>query len=300
MSSKAEMRAELERLMASYKGEIRPLEPAQKPSAPRKSKSAALAEIKRSIEAAEASMRVEAPPAEPKDATKDGSGVDLGGITRYKEADYDAARGPRDHARRAWRMPKDKRSRGYVEMMIAAYDDDDYYEYETERHLQSPAERESERRFRTAGKTGKHCGSCGRAFEPDDPVWRVRRKYDSDVVAYDSSFSWAKRYETEDVVAPVCLKCWERQQARVHLPLVEPCSGCGRTVHVTPKALKSWLAHGKRAYCCDDCSRRPVIKRSAFIRTCASCGKSFESRRLDARFCSKACNMRERRKNKSR
>jgi hypothetical protein len=40
-------------------------------------------------------MRIDSAPVEEgKDATEDGSGVDLGGVTRFKEADYDGASGP--------------------------------------------------------------------------------------------------------------------------------------------------------------------------------------------------------------
>src|SRR5262245_43959338 len=110
--------------MNSFKGEIKRVPPTT-PKAVKKTSRRRNEPLDGRLETAETTMRTVAPPSEEaKDATSDGSGTDLGGVTRFKEADYDVARGPRDHTRRAWQMPTDKVSRGYVEMMINAADDD--------------------------------------------------------------------------------------------------------------------------------------------------------------------------------
>jgi hypothetical protein len=250
---------------------------------PKKPKGA-LTEIERSIEAAEAQMRVvEAPADEARDAVKE---VNRGIIEAGPDADE-----PADLARRAFRMPEDKRSRGYIEMMAAAGHDDGDEDYS----IQLPEDREQEARFRAARKTGKHCGKCGKALEPDQPVWRIMRKYDGDEVIWsDPSGRGHTVCGDEEVVAPVHFSCWDQ---RDRVAKSEPCGGCGRRVHVTARALPSWLKHGKRAFCCDDCAKRPAA--TGLTRTCGECDKPFLAQRLDARFCSPACRARASRKNKN-
>src|SRR5262249_56744661 len=99
---KEDDRAELDRLMASFKGEIK--RESAVPVVKRKYRGSktGVAESRRSIEAAQ--MR-----------TPTGAGFEgLGGMQRYKEGDYDAMRGPSDGAHHAFQMPKDKRSRGFL------------------------------------------------------------------------------------------------------------------------------------------------------------------------------------------
>jgi len=198
----------------------------------------------------------------------------LGGMERYKESDYDAKQGPQDGAHRAFRMPKDGRSRGFLEMMAGASLDDDDGEADDE--FLPP---EWKRRFNAAAKSGAHCGDdqtgkCGRPLKSDEPVWLIRRKYDSG-----------------DVVAPICRDCWETNE-RSGIATSGPCTGCGRLVHITPKALKLWLARGKRICCCDKCA--DVVA----TRPCATCGKPFPPKRSDAQFCSDACKMKAHRRKK--
>jgi hypothetical protein len=294
------MRTELERLMASFKGKVKVAPPAR-PHVPKgktkrlKKPKGALTEIERSIEAAEAQMRVEEAPAdEARDATKE---VNRGTIEA--DPDHDAGDEPADLARRAFRMPKDKRSRGYVEMMTNAADDDDEY-YGGARHLQSPIEREWEARWRASAKDGKNCGKCGKPLKAGEPVWLLRREYDGDEPEEWRGDGTVQSYVTEEVVAPVCERCRHRA---VEMDLTVPrettsgpCTGCGRLVHVTPKALRLWLARSKRVCCCDDCAQRPGRRA---MRTCAVCGKLFASRRRDAKTCGSVCRKKAERAKKS-
>jgi hypothetical protein len=286
--SKADDRAALERLMASFKGETKICPPKAQTNPVKKRRVKKGAPDGR-LEAAETAMRtIAAPVVEAKNLTQDGSGSDacLGGVTRYKEADYDVGEGPRDDAHRAFQMPKDQRSRGYVEMMIGADDDDEGDYSGSSLRVKGGVFWEKEKRFRDAAKTAAHCGTCGRALEPGGPVWLLRRKYDSDRV--DPEYSGLGICGTDEVVAPVCGGCWNDHpldDIQTRVSISGPCAGCGRPVHITPKALKSWLAHGKRIYCCEDCAQRPVAKPPAFTKQCAVCGKPFAPKRLDAIYC---------------
>jgi hypothetical protein len=288
--SKADDRAALERLVASFKDETKICPPKAQTNPVKKSKLKRAAPDGR-LEAAETAMRtVAAPVVEATNAARDGSGADLGGSTRFKEADYDLSEGPRNHAHRAWKMPKDESSRAYIEMMIEAADDDD--DDDDHSYRSDHEEREREKRFRSAGKTGTNCGACGKLLAPDDPVWRIRRKYDGRKV--DLKFGHRVIYETESVVAPVCRPCWDQ---RNRVALSDPCKACGRSVHVTAKALKSWLEHGKTTYCCEDCARGRKAEPPAFTKVCVVCGSPFTPKRLDARMCGAACRAKKSRKN---
>jgi hypothetical protein len=95
------------------------------------------------------------------------------------------------------------------------------------------------------------------------PVWLEMRAYDGTNIDIENDTSPSLHiYGTEEIVAPICEGC--RQRSVEMDPVVSrvttsgPCVGCGRLVHVTPKALKSWLGHGKRICCCDDCSQRTM------------------------------------------
>jgi hypothetical protein len=174
--------------------------------------------------------------------------------------------------------------------MVAAADDDDEYSavFEVEQRLQTPEERKRESCFRGAAKTGANCADCGRVLEPSEPVWRIRRKFDGGKIEVSYSSGLPAIYETEEVVAPICQRCWGDGHTRV--TLTQSCGGCGRPVYVTPKALKSWLRHGQQAYCCEACTHRPPIQSDASItRACAVCGRSFALKRLDAIYCGATC-----------
>src|SRR5262249_16267538 len=138
---KEDDRAELDRLMASFKGEVK--RESAVPVVKRKYRGSktGVAESRRSIEAAESQMR-----------TPTGAGLEgLGGMQRYKETDYDAKHGPSDGAHHAFQMPKDKRSRGFLEMYMSEESRDDV----VGRQSDSP---EWTRRFKSAAKSGAHCG----------------------------------------------------------------------------------------------------------------------------------------------
>jgi hypothetical protein len=254
-------------------------------------------------------MWVEPPSGEKaKDATEDGSGANLGGSRPFKEADYDLSKGPRDHAHRAWKMPKDERA--YIEMMNRAMDDDDDGEDTLTGGRDNPfdpVDRERQARFRAAAKMGTNCGGCGKLLTADEPVWRIRRQFDG--ARLKLKFSHHVVYETENIVAPVCRQCWDGppesralgflSEYASRIAFLDACNGCGRTVHVTAKALKSWLAHGRKVYCCEGCIQRPKPERTVFTKICQLCGESFAPKRLDARFCKSACRVAAGRKNKS-
>src|SRR5262249_10352361 len=141
---------------------------------------------------------------------------------------------------------------------------------------------ERKRRFKSAAKSGAHCGDdqaghCGRPLKPDEPVWLIRRRYTRD------------HYDSDDVVAPICWKCWEdgeqsdcEEQSR-SIATQGPWTGWGRLVHVTPQALDLWLARGRRICCSDKCAEMTDT------RPCAGCGKPFSPKRADAQCCSPAC-----------
>ena len=299
---KSDDRAELDRLMATFQGEIKRLAPSAKtPSVKTKAvkppKGAKAAGDSR-FKAAEATMRVQAPPAGDaanavaESGARLGSGI-AGATSRTKEVDhYDPAKGPRDHAHRAFRWPEDARSRGYIEMMINA-DDKDFEDYTGSGNWRQYSPDEHEGRFRAAAKRGSECGACSKAFESKEPVWRIRRKYDGAKVQFGRIF------ETEEIVAPICSDCWDGSYQSSRVVLTGPCRGCGREVHVATAALQSWLAHGKAIYCCNHCARRPVVEAAAFTRICETCGKAFAPKRLDARFCKAGCRVKANRKNKS-
>jgi hypothetical protein len=183
-------------------------------------------------------------------------------------------------------------------MVNAAVKDDVYEDFTGGLGKFDPYEREREQRFRSAAKKGTTCGACGNALDSKEPVWRVRRKYDGTKFEIEWDHGGGV-LEADDVVAPICRPCWDKDHQSSRVAQTGPCSACGRTVHLTAKALPAWLSHGKRIYCCEDCTRRPAIKRPAFKKTCEQCGKPFAPKRLDARFCGAACRVKASRKNKS-
>jgi hypothetical protein len=277
--SKSDDRAFLESLMAQFKGETKHVP--MKVKRPRKAP--AVKRKTRGVGEEELTVQKD----NPLDPPFENVEIDRGSEHAH------ASDNPADLVHRSpWRGfdSLDPRSRAYTEMMIEA-DDDDYHFGETERRFQSSQERESETRFRAAAKTGAHCGECGKPFAPLEPIWRERRRYDGSEVEVTYRSGMPPIYVTEDIVAPVCEKCWDRQSKVV---ISEPCPGCARQVHIGPKALKSWLAQGQRTYCCEDCS-----KRVGTARPCKVCGTVFAGKRADAAFCSPACRQRASREKKS-
>src|SRR5262245_47079594 len=134
-------------------------------------------------------------------------------------------------------------------------------------------------------------GRCGRSLMPDEPVWLIRRRY-------ESGDGFRSEFREEVVVAPICRECWEDgEQAEAEhsggITTKGPCTGCGRLVHVTPQALELWLARGRRICCSDKCAEM------ADSRPCATCGKPFSPKRSDAQFCSPACKQAAHRRKKS-
>jgi hypothetical protein len=291
--SKGDDRAQLDALLAQFKGEIKRLPPAAAaaPEAKRIRRKLAT-KTKRTTQGAGGVSVTEEWPDEKPIGHRHGPTVsDLENIeTDSGRSHAHASDGPTDGAHRD-RMGDlgrlDSRSRAYVEMMIGAGDDDDddeHHHYFAECY-QTAEDRKLEARFRAAAQSGGHCAECGRTLAAGEPVWRVRRKLEGKSIEID--YEYRAIYETEEVVAPICERCWK---GRGRVTVSQRCGGCDRPVHVTPKALKSWMRHGQRAYCCEDCTRQPLAQSdSRMTRACAVCGKDFELKRLDAMFCGATC-----------
>jgi hypothetical protein len=74
----------------------------------------------------------------------------------------------------------------------------------------------------------------------------------------------------------------------------EPCRNCGRPVINDRKPRGAKL---KYVVCDDECRRafhaaRAKERRKPPMRACLSCGKQYEPKRTDARYCSAACKQR--------
>jgi hypothetical protein len=147
---------------------------------------------------------------------------------------------------------------------------------------------ETLRKLRNAASTGKSCGGCGRDFQPNEPVWRIRQHVGLGL------------FGGSTIIAPFCEQCLLSRYRPVCSS--DPCEGCGRIVHNT-----EW---GKRAhiYCSEVCAKKCEVRRHSGIarerraeargstRVCAECGDHFEPARADTRFCSGVCKQRAYRK----
>lgn len=131
-------------------------------------------------------------------------------------------------------------------------------------------ERAGRRRMYEAIRYGKHCGQCGQAFTPGEPIWRDLRV---------SGFG------------PVCEPCHSKHR-RFTPP--EPCNHCERPVYQPANNRPR-----KHVFCCRACqisesaakakARRAAQRDTA---TCLDCGEVFEPQRRGVRYCSAACKQR--------
>jgi hypothetical protein len=262
----------LERLISNFKGQIKQCPTGASTNRTSKEQKRQ-AKPKAALAAAEATMQTQAAPVgEAKNAMKEseaGAPAGLGGETRYREADYDLAEGPRDHAHRDFQMPKDKRSRGFIEMYMSG--DADVVDLTGSHFMKKEV-----RKVRLAVRSGKQCAVCGKP--PGDVVWLGGFIVDG---ASKNDFGTP---DEEKVAAPICVDC--RGHVRGRIVLSGPCVGCGRMVHLTPGALMSWLERDKRIACCTDCANAPPPLPS---KNCEACGKPFAAKRTDARYCDPAC-----------
>jgi len=147
---------------------------------------------------------------------------------------------------------------------------------------------ETLRKLRNAASTGKSCGGCGRDFQPNEPVWRIR---------HNTGLGF---FGGSTIIAPFCGQCARRY--RRHDCLSEPCEGCGRAVRNT-----EW-GNRRHIYCSEACAKGCEVRRHSAIardrraeargrtRICAECGETFEPARADTRFCSGVCKQRAYRK----
>jgi hypothetical protein len=298
--SKSDDRAQLDALLAQFKGEIKraPTAPAAAPKGKRIRRKPAT-EAKRKTQGVGEVSVTEGSDDKPTGHRHAPTGPDLENIEtdsgrgHARVSDVPADGAHRDPMGDLGRL--DSRSRAYVEMMIGtADDDDDEHHHWFDERFQTARDRELEARFRAAAESGGRCAECGRTLASSEPVWRVRRKLEGKNIEID--YECSAIYETEEVVAPICEQCWK---GRGRVTLTQQCGGCSRPVYITPRALKSWLRHGQRAYCCEDCRRRPPAQSDGrMTRACAVCGKDFELKRLDAMFCGAACRQKSARSRK--
>ncbi len=130
--------------------------------------------------------------------------------------------------------------------------------------------------LRRAQHTAEICGKCGRALDPQEPVWRT----------FISNGPPFFRYS----ILPLCGdRCRAVISWRRYLP-ERPCEGCGRGVFNQTNGRSH-----KHAFCCQQCQRdyysaRQREKRvKARQKVCELCGKDFVAARRDALTCSPAC-----------
>jgi len=138
-----------------------------------------------------------------------------------------------------------------------------------------------------------HCEACRKELQPDAPVYRVSLSYDHD---------WAYRKRPGTIIR-VCAACnvspplfFPDQgfpDRRVWCPR-SPCIHCGRPIIASRKRRPPKL------FCCSmecdaaalNAAARRKRRSRRTERSCGGCGKPFESKRINATFCSPACRQR--------
>ena len=133
------------------------------------------------------------------------------------------------------------------------------------------------------------CGGCGRRFNKDETIWRVRKS------------PWGCLNRSGWSVVPVCKQCrpWDLR----YLP-EKPCEYCGRLV-INEAWGKSW--YSKHTYCSERCAKEhgSIVQKSVRAQrrqqreyVCRVCEKPFKPSRRDAVHCSSACRQRDYRRRK--
>ena len=158
------------------------------------------------------------------------------------------------------------------------------------------AEMEAWRFIRGACRDGSHCADCRKAFDPSEPLWRVRK-------------NMGRGY----MIVPVCFTCFKATyvpawgqgkkyyvyNVRQYLRRSEECEGCGRPVHdpwPTPP-------NKERVFCCGDCQHKAELRshrrgraEARSGRQCDECGEVYDPTRSDGKFCGPACKQKAYRK----
>jgi hypothetical protein len=150
----------------------------------------------------------------------------------------------------------------------------------------------STEKLHAAARTAEKCGWCDEPLGPGQPIWQWVEPIDApDLVRIVDGYEQGMAvYSGETICVPFCEVCADDFELRTMK--VEPCVGCGRIVHLTPKSGVNWLKRGKKAFCSEDCMSKPEIVQPGLpTRTCASagCERRFAPKRLDAQYCSPAC-----------
>ena len=130
-----------------------------------------------------------------------------------------------------------------------------------------------------------HCEACRNDLEPDAPIYRVSLSYN------------------DRVIIRVCAACNARPPLFYPNPDYpdyrkwcprSPCIHCGRPIIASRKRRPPKL------YCCStecdaaalNAAARRKRRSRRTERSCGGCGKPFESKRINATFCSPACRQR--------
>jgi len=128
------------------------------------------------------------------------------------------------------------------------------------------------------------CGKCGRKFNKDEIIWRVRIS------------PWFYLNRSGWTVAPVCEQC---RPGYLHYLPEKPCEYCGRLV-INEAWGRRWYC--KHTYCSERCGKEhdSIIQKSIRAQrrqqreyACGVCEKSFRPSRRDALHCSSACRQRD-------
>jgi len=119
---------------------------------------------------------------------------------------------------------------------------------------------------------GDACAKCGRAFGPDEPVYR-----------------WQYASVLNIVHAPVCAACNGDTQ-EVEEWHESPCDGCGRPVFNNHIRSRRWTVCSQRCRIrIETHQRREKRQASRAQKICVNCGTAFSPKRSDAHTCRPAC-----------
>ena len=133
------------------------------------------------------------------------------------------------------------------------------------------------------------CGVCGRSFNKDETIWRVRKS----PWGYLNRSGWS--------VVPVCEQC---RPGYLHYLPEKPCEYCGRPV-INEAWGKRW--YSKHTNCSERCAKEHgrIVQKSVRAQrrqqreyVCRVCEKPFKPSRRDALHCSSTCRQRDYRRRK--
>jgi hypothetical protein len=128
------------------------------------------------------------------------------------------------------------------------------------------------------------CQECRRELRDDEPIYRLSMGYGSN--------NYAKY---GGCIASMCAGCREKRCGPAPVSIIyalhngKPCANCGRPVFIEcrlklPKYVVCGAACRQAVY--QSVARQ---RRRLPLRECAICGKQFQPKRTDARYCGMAC-----------